>query len=215
MATRTAANGQTVVHKTSDGQVNTFPDVCLTQVGNAVVPIPYSNTAVSQDTSKGSKTVFVDGNPIMLKDSVFSQSTGDEAGSKKGVASGTVAGEAKFVNYSFDVSAEGRNVCRRLDPMTSNKGNTPPAAEMQPNITGEALKNRYVLIFTSLFKDGDVIEERKDKQPVFRRSHDIGGPQAFNEKDSGYVGSAYLCDQEGEYSLEFEKWDREETPSTG
>ena len=83
MATTTAADGQTVVHKTSDGQVNTFPDVCLTQVGNAVVPIPYSNTAVSQDTSKGSKTVFVDGNPIMLKDSVFSKSTGDEAGSKQ------------------------------------------------------------------------------------------------------------------------------------
>ncbi len=39
MATKIRANGQTVVHETSDGILNTSPDVCLTPVGNSVVPI--------------------------------------------------------------------------------------------------------------------------------------------------------------------------------
>jgi hypothetical protein len=211
MATKTAVNGQTVVHKTSDGQVNTFPDVCLTQVGNAVVPIPYSNTAVSQDTSKGSKTVFVDGNPIMLKDSVFSKSTGDEAGDKKGVGSGTVGDEAKFVNYSFDVSVEGRNVCRRLDPMTSNKGNTPPAALMQPNITGKTLGNSYPLSVSFVYKYPEITTNRNIRQPVFQALNTIKGPETHRWEDADYPGSLYMCAKSGgEYSLSFDEFDDKE-----
>jgi hypothetical protein len=72
----------------------------------------------------------------MIKDANFAQSTGDEAGSAGGgVASNTVKGKAEFVNYSFDVQVEGKNVCRLGDMMLMNKlssPNTPPFPEVQP-----------------------------------------------------------------------------------
>lgn len=135
MATKTSVNNMTVVHEKSDGIVTFMPDVCKTQIGLAVVPIPYPNIAKSQDTDQGSKTVTVDDKPIMLKDSVFKRSTGDEAGAIGGVSSGCIRGKAEFINYSFDVKVEGKNVPRLGDQMLGNKGsavNTPPAAEMQP-----------------------------------------------------------------------------------
>ncbi|MDA8142254.1 MAG: DUF4150 domain-containing protein [Desulfobacteraceae bacterium] len=129
-------NNLTVVHKTSNGMVTFMPDVCKTPAPPAPpIPIPYPNIAMSQDTAMGSKTVKVDGNPIMLKGSVFSQSTGDEAGSIGGVVSGVIKGKAEFICYSFDVKVEGKNVPRLGDMMLGNKGsapNTPPMAEIQP-----------------------------------------------------------------------------------
>ena len=129
-------NKRTVVHKSSDGISTAFPDVCKTPTPGGPVPIPYPNIAQSADTANGSKTVKMDGNPIMLKDSNFSTSTGDEAGSAGGgVVSGKIKGKAEFVNYSFDVKVEGKNVPRLGDMMVQNKGspaNTPPIPEMQP-----------------------------------------------------------------------------------
>ena len=131
MGASTNVNNRTVVHKDSGGVAINFPDVCKTQCGPPVVPIPYPNIAKSSDTAKGSKDVKVDGNPIMLKDSNFSTSTGDEPGSLGGVASGCTKGIAEFINYSFDVKIEGKNVPRLADMMIQNKKNTPPMPEVQ------------------------------------------------------------------------------------
>jgi len=118
-------NGRTVVHKDSGGKAPSVPDFCKTPTPpGPPVPIPYVNIAQSTDTADGSKKVKMDGNPIMLKTSKFSTSKGDEAGTAKGVASSTTSGIAKFVNYSFDVKVEGKNVPRLGDPMTNN-GNGP------------------------------------------------------------------------------------------
>ena len=211
MATTTSVNGQTVVHATSGGTLNTSPDVCLTPMGNSVVPIPYSNTAESKDTSNGSTNVFVDGNPIMLKDSVFSKSTGDEPGIALGVGSGTTGSVAKFTNYSFDVKVEGRNVCRRLDPMTSNNGNTPPAALMQPNVEAEVLEGKYLLPIAFVFKHPDSSTDRV-RQPLFTTSHTVSGPETFRHESDGYVGALHICTKEGEYSINFDPFDLEEKP---
>lgn len=136
MTATVCVNGMTVVHKTSGGQVLFSPDVCLTPAPpGGPVPVPYPNIALSQDTAKGSRTVTMDGNPVMLQGSVFSRSTGDEAGSNGGVASGVTQGKAEFINYSFDVKIEGKGVARLGDQMVGNIGgspNTPPAPEMQP-----------------------------------------------------------------------------------
>lgn len=79
------ANGLSIVHKGSGGEANaTLPDVCLTTVGNAVVPIPYGNNAKSADLVEGTTTVTADGgNSIALKDSKFAKSSGDAGGDKK------------------------------------------------------------------------------------------------------------------------------------
>ncbi len=136
MGSTVIVNNLTVVHKSSNGMVSFMPDVCKTPAPPAPpVPIPYPNIAMSQDTAQGSTSVKVEGNPIMLRGSNFSKSTGDEAGSVGGVASNTIKGMAEFINYAFDVKVEGKSVARLTDLMLGNKGstfNTPPMAEMQP-----------------------------------------------------------------------------------
>ena len=135
MPATVSANSRTVVHKKSSGVSMAFPDVCKTPTPGGPIPIPYPNIAMSTDTDKGSKKVKVDGEPIMLKDSNFKMSTGDEAGSAQGVVSNKIKGKAEFVNYSFDIKVEGKNVPRLGDMMLQNKGgspNTPPFPELQP-----------------------------------------------------------------------------------
>jgi uncharacterized protein DUF4150 len=141
MAATVDVDGRTVVHRTSEGVATAFPDVCLTPP--APVPVPYPNVALSSDADAAScaRTLVVDGNPLMLKSSVFATSTGDEPGSAGGVVSGTFKGKAEFVSYSFDVIVEGRNVPRLGDLMVQNEltaPNTPPFPEVQPPQSGDA-----------------------------------------------------------------------------
>ncbi len=135
MPATVSANLMTVVHQNSDGQYTGFPDACKTPTPAGPVPIPYPNIAFSKDTSKGTITVKCDGHPINVKDSCFIMSQGDEAGSALGVLSNKIKGKAEWMNYSPNVKADGKNVCRLLDPMISNGGssdNTPPIPETQP-----------------------------------------------------------------------------------
>jgi hypothetical protein len=135
MGVTVGVNQLSVVHKASSGVTIAFPDVCKTPAPPAPpIPIPYPNIAKSSDTAKGTTKVKCDGNPICVKDSNFSMSTGDEPGSLFGVASNKHKGKAEFVNFSFDVKAEGKNVCRALDMMLHNDKNTPPFPVMQPPI---------------------------------------------------------------------------------
>ena len=135
MGVTVGVNGLSVVHKSSGGVSAAFPDVCKTPMPPAgPVPIPYPNIAQSSDTDKGSKNVKIDGNPVCLQDSNFKQSTGNEAGSAGGIASGKTKGKAEFINYSFDVKIEGKCVPRAFDPMMHNDKNTPPFPLIQPPI---------------------------------------------------------------------------------
>lgn len=123
MAQTTFANSRGIAHQGSGGISTVFPDVCLTPVGSAVVPIPYPNTGKSKDTSKGPKTVKTDAKMPMVKGAKYSKSIGDEAGVKKGVVSSTHKDECEFMMYSFDIKFEGKNVCRLGDPLFHNKKN--------------------------------------------------------------------------------------------
>lgn len=126
MGVTVCANGLSVVHKGSGGEANaTLPDVCLTTMGNSVVPIPYGNNAKSADLADGTTTVSMDGgNSIAIEGSKFSASTGDAGGDKKGISSGTIEAEAEFISSSPTVIIEGKGVCRLSDQMTMNKANT-------------------------------------------------------------------------------------------
>lgn len=118
MGLTVTANMMTISHKGSNGVSIAFPDVCKTPTPAGPIPIPYPNVAMSSDTAKGSSTVKMDKKPVMLKGSNMKMSTGDEAGAAQGVVSSKI----KFVNYSFDVKADGKNVCRLLDPAQQNMG---------------------------------------------------------------------------------------------
>jgi hypothetical protein len=137
MANEVFANGREVSCKAADGKaICAFPDVCFTPPENPAtppgVPIPYPNTGMAKDTTKGSKTVKVSGKEVMLKNkSHFKKSTGDEPGSaaKKGVLTSTNRGKVYFTSWSMDVKFEGQNVVRHLDLTTHNHmsfpGNSP------------------------------------------------------------------------------------------
>jgi hypothetical protein len=132
MATSVGVNKLSIINEDTNGTTIAFPDVCKTPAPPAPpVPIPYPNIARSSDTAKGTKRVKAEGKPICTKDSNFSTSTGDEAGSIGGVASNKTKGKAEFVNFSFDVQFEGKNVPRAFDLMLHNDKNTPPAPVLQ------------------------------------------------------------------------------------
>lgn len=209
-------NGQTVVHKDSGGILTTSPDVCLTPVGNSVVPIPYTNVARSADTSQGSSSVCMDGNPIMLKGSLFSKSTGDEPGTAGGISSGVTGGKAKFVNYSSDVFVDGKPVCRRLDPMVSNlsaSGNTPPAPLLQENLTARGKDAQsHTLSITFVFKEPDVLTGRIT-QPILNLPYTITGSETFqNDGSEPYVGKLHRIETPGEFIFSFDELDLDEKP---
>ena len=131
-------NFMTVVHMQSNGMAMFFPDACKTPTPGGPIPIPYPNIAQGNMVSQGTTTVKCDGSAIMVQDAKFSMSSGDEAGSAGGgVVSNTIKGKAEFINFSFDVKADGKMVARLMDPMMGNEmsgkpGNTPPSPEMQP-----------------------------------------------------------------------------------
>lgn len=130
----TFANGRGIAHKGSGGMTMAFPDVCLTPAGPAVVPIPYPSMAKSADTSKGPKTVTTDGQMPMVKGAEYAVSMGDEAGTNKGVMSGTNMGPCDFMLYSFDVKMEGDNACRLGDSLFHNKRNAVGGTEIGESV---------------------------------------------------------------------------------
>ncbi len=118
------ANGRGIAHGGSNGQSLVMPDVCKTPTPGGPVPIPYPNVGRSADVSKGPKTVTIRGNMPMVKGAQYQVSSGDEAGTVGGVVSSSTKGPCEFMNYSFDVKIEGKNVCRLGDPLFHNKKNT-------------------------------------------------------------------------------------------
>jgi hypothetical protein len=69
-----------------------------------------------------------------LDNAEFSTSTGDEAGSAKGMMSSTTKGKAFPIMGSFDVKIEDKNVVRNTDPFLGNNRNTPPSPLMQAQV---------------------------------------------------------------------------------
>ncbi|AZD30317.1 PAAR-like domain-containing protein [Pseudomonas chlororaphis] len=138
MGNQVFANNMEISCKAADGKsVACFPDVCFTppQAPPAPtgVPIPYPNTGMAKDTTRGSRTVKITRKEVMLKNkSYFKTSYGDEAGCapKKGVITSKIKGKVYFTSWSMDVKFEGENVVRHMDMTTHNHasmpGNTPP-----------------------------------------------------------------------------------------
>lgn len=124
MPSTVSANARSVIHKGSGDTHLVVPDVCKTPIGPVDVPIPYPNLARSSDAAAGPCTVTVEGCMPVVQGAIYTRTSGDAAGASGGVVSGTTAGEAAFVQCSFDVKIEGRGACRTGDTMTHNNRNT-------------------------------------------------------------------------------------------
>ncbi len=106
---------------TSGGICFAFPNVCLTQVGPATVPIPYPSIG-QLSSAGGSSKVKAGGNNVVRKADTIASTTGDSAG-QSGVTSGTVGGKVEFASFSSSVKAEGSEVVRMFDQTKQNNGN--------------------------------------------------------------------------------------------
>lgn len=119
----------------TDGQAIAFPNVCLTPAPpGPPVPVPYPSIASLADATKVSANVTVGGKGIVLAgESEVPSTTGDEAGSNKGVTSMVIGGKCRFPQGSSTVLVNGKGVVRMGDPTEQNVG---PAG---PNAFGQVL----------------------------------------------------------------------------
>lgn len=107
---------------TKGGICFAFPNVCLTQVGPASVPIPYPSIGKLTDAG-GTSKVKAGGSNVVRKSDEIRSTTGDSAG-QTGVTSGMpVGGKVEFITYSATVKAEGSEVVRMFDQTKQNSGN--------------------------------------------------------------------------------------------
>lgn len=127
------ANGRSISSKSADGKsLCAFPDVCLTPPAPPAgpIPVPYPNTGMASDTTRGTRNVKIAGKEIMLKNrSFFRKSTGDEAATRSqgmNVVTHQIKGKVYFVSWSMNVKFEGENVVRHLDLTTHNHASDPP-----------------------------------------------------------------------------------------
>lgn len=125
MARTVFANNRSFSHRGSgDQSVCSTPDICKTPIGSSTPPIPYPVISRARDASGYTSTVTIDGHPTAIASSSHTRCTGDEAGSAKGIISGTTGSKTQFITNSFDVKCEGEGVVRHMDLTTMNNGNT-------------------------------------------------------------------------------------------
>lgn len=122
---------------TEDGQCVAFPDACKTPAGQAVVPVPYPNTAQldQSDMATVSTTVFIVGKNAVTENTEITSSSGDEAGVEGGVVSGTIKGPARFRLGSSIVSIEGYAAayCGTQIGQNGNNNNAPLGVQVTPS----------------------------------------------------------------------------------
>lgn len=133
MANEVYANNREISCKAASGKsIAAFPDVCFTPPQTPPmplgIPIPYPNTGLSKDTTKGTRTIRITRKEVMLKNkSYYKTSYGDEPGRapKKGIITSKIKGKMYFTSWSMDVKFEGKNVVRHMDLTTHNHGSFP------------------------------------------------------------------------------------------
>ena len=214
-------NGQGMSSTNSGAITVSGPDPCLTPMGTALVPVPYTNTARSATLADGTKTVKIDGSMGTIDGCCYSTSTGDQPGSGKGVVSGTVGDRAEFINCSFDVKIEGKGACRNSDPMTHNSKNalgvnqdsaaSPPASELATELPEKCIFRFRVVEHLSwdaydegsnCFKFGN-----KENKPIGGRKFKIRFPDGtVIERTTDDDGVIELTDQDpcSKYDVIFE-----------
>jgi hypothetical protein len=107
------------------GMELSFPDVCLTPAGPAVVPIPYPNIALAPTAIPSQVIVNILAMPAHNLTTVKPLTNGDNAGVATGVASGTVMGPCRPLTGAFTVLFGGIPATRLTSMHISNSTNAP------------------------------------------------------------------------------------------
>lgn len=120
------------------GQVFAFPDVCKVPAPPAPpIPTPFPNIGMctQADASTCSKKLKVLNQPVITKASEIPRTMGDEAGTLKGVSSGTNMDKATFKQGVSKVKVEGNDVINLLKPTAQNgvSANAPAGMVVAPS----------------------------------------------------------------------------------
>ena len=93
--------------------VSTVPDVCLTPMGSAKVPVPYVSTGIYGNATRTAKTVRFNGKEAFTTHSRIKSTIGTEPGVDKGVTDSGHLGPAKIPKGSPSVNIEGHESTRK------------------------------------------------------------------------------------------------------
>lgn len=104
--------------------ISTTPDVCLTPVGDTVVPVPYNIYAYQSDDANTATSVLLTSQRTHTAKSLITKCYGDEKGIRGGVHSGTHNSICEPKTWSPSVRFEGYGVVRHQDEWWMNKRNT-------------------------------------------------------------------------------------------
>jgi len=100
--------------------VSLAPDVCLTPMGGAMVPVPYMIVARLEDAEETYDGYLVRGKPAFTMASLIPHCEGDEAGTGGGVLSGVNQGYCRPVEHSTTMMAGGHWLVREGDLFAMN-----------------------------------------------------------------------------------------------
>ncbi|MRV75984.1 DUF4150 domain-containing protein [Duganella sp. FT92W] len=105
--------------------VSVTPDICKTQVGNSVVPIPYTITGEFKDAQDVSRSVKMHSEPAFLYGKSFIPAVkGDERGTLGGIKSGTYLKRAQPKDKSSTKGANGTQTVQESRFIWMNDRNT-------------------------------------------------------------------------------------------
>jgi hypothetical protein len=124
----------------SGGQLFAFPDVCKVPAPPAPpIPTPFPNIAMCNQADGGtcSQKVKVLNQPVITKATEIPRTMGDEAGTLKGVSSGTAMDKATFKSGVSKVKVEGNDAINLLKPTAHNgaSANAPGGMVVAPGQT--------------------------------------------------------------------------------
>ena len=122
------------------GQVFAFPDVCKVPAPPAPpIPTPFPNIGMCNQADGGtcSQKVKILNQPVITKASEIPTTMGDEAGTLKGVSSGTNMDKATFKMGVSKVKVEGNDIVNLLKTTAQNgsSANAPAGNVIAPSQT--------------------------------------------------------------------------------
>lgn len=120
------------------GTCAAFPDVCKVPAPpGPPVPTPFPNTAQCSSAKDTTKKVKAGNKPLITTKSRISRSSGDEAGTLKGMVSSTNMDQVQFKAGSSKVKIEGDAAVTHLKSTGHNgsNANAPPGTHVSPSQT--------------------------------------------------------------------------------
>jgi hypothetical protein len=110
------------------------PDVCLTPVGAAVVPIAYTDIAQSPNAVAFVPNIMIQGAPVHNLGTIIPFTSGDDPGVATGVSSGTVMGMSIHITAAFHLLVGGMP-STRLTSMTQQNTYNIVGSRISPSQT--------------------------------------------------------------------------------